>query len=93
MAEQPTLLGRPEGRAASELERPPGIVEERYGDEEVSAEPRVHLRGLAAEGCDGDGVLEEAACVGVVRLFSPPRKSPTPQARLAPSAQAAASTS
>jgi hypothetical protein len=28
---------------------------------------------------------------GTVRLFRPPRKSPTPQARLAPSAQTAAS--
>jgi Protein of unknown function (DUF1015) len=94
VAEQTTFLGRPEGRATAELERPPGIVEERCGDEEVTAEPGMHLRGLPAKRGDGDGVLEEAACVGVVRLgargkLAQPRAKPvlgqkSPDERLQP---------
>ncbi len=68
MPEQPALLGRPERRSATELERPSRIVEERRGDEQVAAEPGMNLRGLAAERRDGDGVLEEAAGVDVVCL-------------------------
>jgi uncharacterized protein DUF1015 len=65
---QPTLLGRPERRSAAELERPAGVVEDRRGEEQVAAKAGVHLRGFAAERCDGDGVLEQAAGVDVVRL-------------------------
>ena len=68
MSKQPALLGRPERRSAAELERPPGVVEDRGGEEQVAAEAGVHLRGFAAERCDGDGVLEQSAGVDVVRL-------------------------
>jgi hypothetical protein len=68
VSKQPTLLGRPERRSAAELECPPGVVEDRRGEEQVAAEAGVHLCGFAAERCDGDGVLEQAAGVDVVRL-------------------------
>ena len=68
MSKQPALLGRPERRSAAELERPPGVVEDRCGEEQVAAEAGVHLRGFAAERCYGDGVLEQSAGVDVVRL-------------------------
>jgi hypothetical protein len=68
VSKQPAFLGRPERRPAAELERPPGVVEERRGEEQVAAEAGMHLRGLAAERRDGDGVLEQAAGVDVMRF-------------------------
>jgi len=81
VSKQPAFLGRPERRSATELERPPGVVEDRRGEEQVAAEACVHLRGFAAERCDGDGVLEQAAGVDVVRFrarrqFAKPRAKP-----------------
>ena len=66
MAEQPSLVGRRERGAARELERPADVVHERRREHELAAQPRVELRRLAAERRDPDGVLEQAARVGVV---------------------------
>ena len=64
---RPSSVGR-EGRSAAELERPADVVEERRGEQEVGAQARVELRRLAAERRDADGVLEQAARVGVVAV-------------------------
>ena len=66
MAEQPALVGRREGGAASELDRPPDVVEDGRREHELGAEARVELRGLAAQRRHADRVLEEPAGVGVV---------------------------
>ena len=68
VAEQPALLGRPEGRAAPELADASDVVQERRGEQQIGAEPRVELRRLARQRRDADGVLEQAARVGVMRL-------------------------
>jgi uncharacterized protein (DUF1015 family) len=70
VSEQATLGGRREGRPAAELADTADVVEERRGDEQVGAQPRVELRRLAAECRDADGVLEQAACVAVVTVGS-----------------------
>ena len=66
MAEQATLLGRRERGPARELERPADVVHERGREQQLAAQPRMELGGLAAERRDADGVLEQAAGVGVV---------------------------
>ena len=66
MAEEGTLDRRPVERAAVELDRSARVVEDRSGDEEVPPKAAVELGCLAAEGRDGDGVLEEPARVAVV---------------------------
>ena len=68
MAEQAALVGRPERRAAPELPDPADVVEQRRGEQQVGAQPRVQLRGLARQRRHADRVLEQAARVGVVRL-------------------------
>ena len=68
VAEQAALLGRPERRPALELARAADVVEERGGEQQVGAQPRVELAGLAAERRDADRVLEQAARVGVVAV-------------------------
>ena len=55
-------------RPAIELERPPCVVKQGRGDEEVAPEAAMELRGFAAERRDGDRVLEEAACVAVMGI-------------------------
>src|SRR5439155_7139008 len=49
VAEQTPLGGRLERRSRRELSRPADVVEERGGDEEVRAKPRVELAELAAD--------------------------------------------
>ena len=49
VSEQAPFLGRREGRAPPELQRPARVVEDRGCDEQIPAKPRVHLRRLAAE--------------------------------------------
>src|SRR5918911_3432658 len=66
VAEQATLLRLPEDGPAAELERPAHVVEERGGEEQVGAEPRMQLRRLAAERRHADRVLEQPARVRVV---------------------------
>jgi uncharacterized protein (DUF1015 family) len=68
VAEETTLLGGPERGAAAELQGTADVVEEGSGDEQVAAKPWMHLRGLAADCRDGDGVLEQTAGVDVVGL-------------------------
>ena len=68
VAEQAALLGRPEGRRTAQLAHAAQVVQERRGEQQVGAEARVELRGLAGEGRDADGVLEQAAGIRVMRL-------------------------
>src|SRR5207245_6323649 len=70
-----------ERRSWRELQRPPDIVEERCGDEEVRAKPWVELAKLTADRGDADGVLEQAAGVGVMALRRR-REQPEPVPRL-----------
>src|SRR5207247_5661428 len=68
VTEEPTLGGRREGGPATELERPADVVEERGGEQQIGAQARVELSGLAAERRHADRVLEEPARVRVVSL-------------------------
>ena len=67
VAEQPPLLGRRERRrrAPSSSVRPTSWTSA-AASEQVAAQPRMELRRLAAERRHADGVLEQAAGVGVV---------------------------
>ena len=68
VAEQPPLLGRPEGRTAAQLADASDVVQKRRGEQEIGAEPGVELRRLARQRRDADGVLEQPARVGMVCL-------------------------
>ena len=48
MAEQPAFVGLREAGPGAELPRAAEIVEQGGGEQEVGAQPRVELRGLAA---------------------------------------------
>ena len=67
VAEQPTLVRRPERRPAPELAHAADVVEERGGEQEVAAQALMQLRELAADRRDADGVLEQPAGVRVMR--------------------------
>ena len=56
--EQSSLLRLREERRAADLEHAADVVDERGGEEQVGAEPRVELRRLTAERRDADRVLE-----------------------------------
>ena len=66
VAEQASLVGGRERRATAELARPADVVQQRGRQQQVGAQPRMQLRGLAAERRDADGVLEQPARVRVV---------------------------
>ena len=66
VSEEPALVGLPERRAPTELADPADVVDKGRGEHEILSEPRMELRGLATQGRDADGVLEEAARVAVV---------------------------
>src|SRR5712691_5215100 len=66
MAKEAPFLGEGVGRGVAELERSAHVVEKRGGEQQVGAEARVELRGLAAERGDADRMLEQAAGVAVV---------------------------
>ena len=58
VAEEAAFLGRREDRWPAELARPPDVVDEGGGEQQVAAEAGVDLGQLAAEGRYADGVLE-----------------------------------
>ena len=58
MTQQAALVGLAEGRAAPELHGAADIVKERSREEEVVAETRMKLCGLAAQRGNAHGVLE-----------------------------------
>jgi hypothetical protein len=58
MAEQASLFRLAECGAATELSDTSDIVQKRSGEQEISAQAGVQLRGLAAECRDADRVLE-----------------------------------
>ena len=62
----PRSAGTPAPRPSSRVR--PTSWSERGREQQVGAQARVELRGLAAERRDADRVLEQAARVGVVRL-------------------------
>ena len=66
VTEQPPFGSRGEGRPRPELECAPDVVDERRGEQQVTAEPRVQLRRLPGERRDTDRVLEQAARIGVM---------------------------
>jgi hypothetical protein len=70
VAEELSLGRREKERAPVELARAARVVEQRCGEEQVAAQAGMKLRRLAAEGRDADGVLEQAAGVGVVCVGS-----------------------
>ena len=70
VSEQTSFLRRPERRSRAQLECPARVVEQRGRDEEVAAEPLMHLRGLAAQSRHRDGVLEKASRIDMVRLWA-----------------------
>src|SRR5205085_11379180 len=68
VAEEAAFLGRREDRWPAELARPPNVVDEGGGEQQVAAEAGVDLGQLAAEGRYADRVLEQAARVGVMAV-------------------------
>src|SRR5581483_12258185 len=68
MAEQAPFRALPEAGPRLQLDRPPDVVQQRRGDEQVGAEPRMELAELAADRRDADRVLEEPAGVVVVAV-------------------------
>lgn len=68
VAEQSPLLGLPEPWSRTELAHAADVVEERRSQQEICAQARMELCGLATERRDADGVLEETARVPVVSV-------------------------
>jgi Protein of unknown function (DUF1015) len=68
MTEELALSRREKERTAVELADAPHVVQERCGEQDVRAQPRVELRRLAADRGDRDRVLDEPACVGMVSV-------------------------
>jgi hypothetical protein len=66
VAEQAALLGQPDLGAVGELARLAEVVHERGGEQEVGVQTRMQHAGLDHERPHRDGVLEQAAEVGVV---------------------------
>ncbi len=70
VTEQAAFVGLPERRAARELSSSADVVEERRGEKEIGAQPRMELRRLATQCRDSDRVLEEASRVAVMSVAS-----------------------
>ncbi len=68
VTEEPALVRRTEHWATAELAHTADVVNERSRDEQIHAQPLMKLCRLARQGCDADGVLEQSACVGVMRV-------------------------
>ena len=66
VAEQPPFRGLAEARPGHELDGASDVVQQRGGQDEVGAQPRVQLAELAADRRHADRVLEQAAGVVVV---------------------------
>jgi len=79
VTEEAAFLGRREDRWPAELARPPNVVDEGGGEQQVAAEAGVDLDQLAAEGRYADRVLEQAARVGVMAVR---RRRVLPQRRV-----------
>jgi Protein of unknown function (DUF1015) len=66
VAEELALVGGEEERPAVELAEAPHVMEECCGHEEVASQALMELGGVAADRRHRDGVLEQAAGVGMV---------------------------
>ena len=66
--EQPAFRGRREAGRRPKLDGSPRVVDERRGEQEVGAEPRMELCDLAADRRHADGVLQQPARVPVVSV-------------------------
>ena len=66
VAEQPALVAEPDLGPERELARAPEVVEQRRGQQQVLVQALVQGARLDGQRPDGDGVLEQAAEVGVV---------------------------
>ena len=66
MPEQAALVGQADLGAVGELARLAEVVHERGGEQQVRIQTRMQLGALERERADRDGVLEQAAEVGVM---------------------------
>src|SRR4051794_13189165 len=76
VAEQAALLAEADLGAVGELARLAEVVHERGGEEKVWIQTGMQLGALECERADGDGVLEQAAEVGVVTGAGAGRAAP-----------------
>jgi hypothetical protein len=70
VTEQPSLLRLSEDRSRCEVARPPDVVQQGCREQQVVPQPRMELRGLAADRRHADRVLEQAAGVAVMAVGS-----------------------
>src|SRR5918996_3228492 len=82
VSQQATLLGRPERGAAAELANTTEVVKQCRGEQEVGAQARMELRGLATQRRHADRVLEEATRVAVVPVGAGCRERPQGRANI-----------
>ena len=68
VAEERALACRRKKRPGIELARAPDVVQQRCREHEIRSQASVECRRLPAEGCDCDGVLEEAARIRVMAV-------------------------
>ena len=66
--EQAPLLRLAERRSRRQFCRPSDVVQQCPREQEIRTQPRMELSRLAADRRDADGVLEQPACVAVMRL-------------------------
>ena len=66
--QQVSLVRHRETGPGAELEHTADVVDERRREQQIGAQARVELRRLATDRRDADGVLEQAARVGVVSV-------------------------
>ena len=66
MAEQAALVAQADLGAERQLAGAPEVVEQRGGEQQILVQALVQRAGLDGERRDGDGVLQQAAEVGVV---------------------------
>jgi len=74
VAEQPAFLGLTEARPTPELAHATDVVEKCRRQQEVGAQARMELRGLAAQRRHPDRVLEQPSRVAVVPVGSRSRQ-------------------
>ena len=76
MTEQPPLFGQTDLSSVGELTRPPQVVGDRRGQQQVAVEPRVQLAALVRQRGHGHRVLEQAAQIGMVTAARAGRPAP-----------------
>jgi ribosomal protein S18 acetylase RimI-like enzyme len=82
VAEEASFLGRPKRRRSPQLADPTDVVQQRRGEQQVGAKPRVQLRRLPREGGHAHRVLEQPAGIRVMALRSGQRPQRSPHGRI-----------